>query len=166
MMTADVQTNDILAALQDVRDPEIPTISVVDLGVITHVTLLPNEDKVQITMTPTFTGCPAIEVMTQEVRARVEQMGIASVVEVRVDYSTPWSSNRVTERGREALKKHGLATPQRFEGEFEPEILLNAQCPFCSSTHTTLQTPFGPTLCRAIYYCNSCKQAFEQFKPV
>lgn len=161
-MNHQLTTNDVLNALHDVCDPEIPTVSVVDLGVITDVAI--NEDIVHITMTPTFVGCPAIDVMRNNVKTRVEDLGVSA--EVTVDFSTPWSSNRVTEKGREGLKKHGLALPMRFDGEFEPEILLNAECPVCSSTNTRLTSPFGPTLCRAIYYCNSCLQSFEQFKPV
>lgn len=162
-MTTTLHKDEILHALQDVKDPEIPTVSAVDLGVITNVEVVDN--AVHIVMTPTFVGCPAIEYMQNDVKNRIQQMGVDEVT-VEVDMTTPWSTNNVTEQGLEGLRKHGLALPQRFEGEFEPEILLNASCPFCQSTHTTLQSMFGPTLCRAIYYCNTCKQAFEQFKPV
>ena len=153
----------ILLALHDVHDPEIPTISLIDLGVITNIQV--GEDRVEITMTPTFVGCPALDYMQREVREKILQLG-ALEVEVKIDFVTPWTSNRVTDAGRAALKKHGLALPNRFEGEFEPEILLNAECPVCGSKYTALRSPFGATLCRALYYCNSCLQAFEQFKPV
>ncbi|MBL7997807.1 MAG: phenylacetate-CoA oxygenase subunit PaaJ [Candidatus Kapabacteria bacterium] len=162
MITVQPSVDEIYQALHSVSDPEIPTISVVDLGVITNVEI--HDDAIAITMTPTFVGCPAIDVMRNGVRDAASVFGLP--VDVTVDYSTPWSSNRVTEAGRAALHKHGLALPQKFSGEFEPEILLNAECPHCGSGNTRLTSPFGPTLCRAMYYCNSCLQAFEQFKPV
>ncbi|MFM8569468.1 MAG: 1,2-phenylacetyl-CoA epoxidase subunit PaaD [Candidatus Kapaibacterium sp.] len=157
--------DDILTALQDVKDPEIPLISVVDLGIITKVEIDEVRRGVSVTMTPTFVGCPALDHMRREILARVRQMPF-DTVDVNVDYTTPWSSNRVSDRGREALHKHGLALPMRFEGEFEPEIMLNAECPFCGSSNTRLVSPFGPTLCRALYTCTACSQGFEQFKPV
>lgn len=156
-----VTPDEILAALQDVRDPEIPGISVVDLGVITKVEILNEQIKVQ--MTPTFVGCPAIAVMKEDVEKRLEEFG--NVI-VTVNYDIPWDSNRITEAGLLALKKHGLAPPPRYELAFELDILENIACPHCGSTQTVVQTPFGPTLCRSIHYCNSCHQAFEQFKPL
>lgn len=156
-----VTPDEILAALQDVRDPEIPGISVVDLGVITKVEIVNEQIKVQ--MTPTFVGCPAIAVMKEDVEKRLEEFGD---VIVTVNYDIPWDSNRITEAGLLALKKHGLAPPPRYELAFELDILENIACPHCGSTQTVVQTPFGPTLCRSIHYCNSCHQAFEQFKPL
>jgi len=157
--------DDVSQALLDVKDPEIPTISVVDLGIITKIDVDAEHRSVQVTMTPTFVGCPAVDHMRNEIEQRVKQMPF-SEVRVQVDYSISWSSNRVSDRGREALHKHGLALPVRFEGEFDPEIMLNAECPFCGSSNTRLVSPFGPTLCRALYTCSACSQSFEQFKPV
>ncbi|MBS1536185.1 MAG: phenylacetate-CoA oxygenase subunit PaaJ [Bacteroidetes bacterium] len=148
-------------ALHDVRDPEIPGISVIDLGVITKIDI--KDEKILIQMTPTFVGCPAIQVMKEDVQKCLSEFG---EVIVTVNYDIPWDSNRITEEGLIALKKHGLAPPPRYELAFELDILENIACPHCGSTKTTLQTPFGPTLCRSIHYCNSCNQAFEQFKPL
>ncbi len=156
-----VTSDEILAALQDVRDPEIPGISVVDLGVITKVEIV--DEQIRVQMTPTFVGCPAIAVMKEDVEKRLEEFGD---VVVTVNYDIPWDSNRITEAGLLALKKHGLAPPPRYELAFELDILENIACPHCGSTQTVVQTPFGPTLCRSIHYCNSCHQAFEQFKPL
>lgn len=162
-MTITLTKEQILEALDAVKDPEIPTVSVVDLGIIAKIDV--TEHCTHIVITPTFVGCPATNYMQNDIKNRLLELGVENVI-VDIDLTIPWSSNKVTEKGREGLKKHGLALPSYFEGEFEPEILLNASCPFCNSTNTTLQSMFGPTLCRAIYYCNSCKQAFEQFKPV
>ncbi len=154
---------DVLEALRDVKDPEIPTISLVDLGVITDVQV--HDDRVHVTMTPTFVGCPAMDYMKADVRARLEAMGFATI-EVEMNFDEPWSSNRLTEEGRRALHQHGLAEPPKFEGVLELDVLNDIACPYCGSRHTTLQSPFGPTLCRSIHFCNECHQAFEAFKPV
>lgn len=155
--------DDILLALQDVKDPEIPSISVVDLGVVTHVSVVDN--IIRVSITPTFVGCPAIDVMKRDVEQVLNTLGAAEV-HVDVNYDIPWSSNRVSERGRAALLKHGLAPPTPYTIAFELDVLNNTACPFCGSRNTTLKSPFGPTLCRSLHYCNSCSQAFEGFKPL
>jgi ring-1,2-phenylacetyl-CoA epoxidase subunit PaaD len=156
-------TDAVWAALAHVHDPEIPALSIVDMGIVTALDVTP--DSITVTITPTFVGCPALEMIKDAIREQLAEFPVERV-EVLVDYSTPWSTNRITDRGRAALAALGFAPPPRFDGEFEPEILLNAKCPNCGSTNTTLQSPFGPALCRAIYYCTDCRQAFEQFKPL
>jgi ring-1,2-phenylacetyl-CoA epoxidase subunit PaaD len=155
---------EIWEALKDVKDPEIPTISLVDLGVITGVSI-GDDGTAHVSMTPTFTGCPAIDYMKADVRARLLELGFERV-DVDVNYDVQWNSNRITDAGRLALRDHGLAEPPRYEGVLELEVLNSVCCPNCNSARTTLRSPFGPTLCRAIYYCNNCHQAFEGFKPL
>lgn len=155
---------EIWTALQDVKDPEIPVISVVDMGIINEVEIK-DDGSVYINMTPTFVGCPAIQFMQHNVKKKVEELGYENV-EVKVDYESNWNSNKITEKGREQLKDFGLSPPPKYNGEVSEKDLEHAQCPQCGSTNTTLNTPFGPTLCRALHYCNDCKQAFQQFKPV
>lgn len=160
----DVVTADaVWAALEQVHDPEIPTLSIVDMGIVTALDV--TKDRILVTITPTFVGCPALEMIKDSIRKQLTEFPVEQI-DVIVDFSTPWSTNRMTERGRAALAALGFAPPPRFSGEFEPEILLTATCPNCGSTNTTLRSPFGPALCRAIYYCNECRQAFEQFKPL
>jgi ring-1,2-phenylacetyl-CoA epoxidase subunit PaaD len=157
--------NDVLLALESVCDPEIPTISVVDMGIITDVVVI-DENNVRVAMTPTFVGCPAIDVMKNDVLQAVKGMGVEHV-QVDVNFDVPWSTNLVTEKGRAALLKHGLAPPEQFDTlALELEVLNNVACPYCGSRNTTLKSPFGPTLCRSLHYCNACLQAFEGFKPV
>ena len=159
-----ITKEDILDALQDVKDPEIPTISVVDLGIITGVDI--DEDNfVKVTMTPTFSGCPALKIMENMVKERIELMNISGV-EVTTNFDTPWSTNMISPKGIEGLKKHGLAPPEKHNGLVQIEIIEKVKCPHCGSRNTTLKTPFGPTLCRSMHYCNECLNAFEQFKPV
>lgn len=156
---------DVLTALLAVRDPEIPTISVVDMGIITDVTVH-TDDAVSVRMTPTFVGCPAIDVMRKDVEQAVRDLGVSNV-EVLVTFDVPWTTNRLTEKGRAALLKHGLAPPEPYETlTLELDVLNNVACPYCGSHKTTLKSPFGPTLCRSLHYCNSCLQAFEGFKPI
>jgi ring-1,2-phenylacetyl-CoA epoxidase subunit PaaD len=125
-----------------------------------------DENNVRVAMTPTFVGCPAIDVMKNDVLQAVKGMGVEHV-QVDVNFDVPWSTNLVTEKGRAALLKHGLAPPEQFDTlALELEVLNNVACPYCGSRNTTLKSPFGPTLCRSLHYCNACLQAFEGFKPV
>jgi ring-1,2-phenylacetyl-CoA epoxidase subunit PaaD len=147
-----------------VKDPEIPTLSMVDMGIITKVEIR-GESDVFVEMTPTFSGCPAIKMMEGMVAERLKEIGIEKV-EVVTTFDKPWDSNKLTERGLMCLKKHGLAPPPKHKGEITQELLEHVACPFCGSKNTETKSPFGPTLCRSLHYCNNCLQAFEQFKPV
>ena len=161
-----ITKDEILTALHDVKDPEIPKLSVVDLGVITNVEI-PSDNTVLVTMTPTFAGCPALNVMKEDIKNRLEVIPEIDSAEVKVSFDTKWSSDMITEEGRKILKESGFAPPHVLGNELvQIEILKDAECPFCGSKDTELRNSFGPTLCRAIHYCNHCKQAFEQFKPV
>ena len=154
----------IMGWLQEVKDPEIPVISLIDLGVITEVSV-DSKTKVKVEMTPTFVGCPAMDYMVNDVKSTLEKNGIIDF-EVIISFKNHWSSNNITDDGRKALKAFGLAPPPKYDVVVDIDILEQTPCPFCESTDTELKTPFGPTLCRAMHYCNACKQAFEQFKPV
>ena len=154
----------VLKWLEEVKDPEIPVLSLVDLGVITKVTIN-NDQSVQIDMTPTFAGCPAMDYMVEDVKKVLQEKGVESF-EVKVSFETPWSSNLITENGRKALKKFGLAPPPKHQLIIDLDILKHVKCPHCDSRDTEMKSPFGPTLCRSLHYCNSCQQAFEQFKPL
>ena len=158
-----ISKQEVLHALADVKDPEIPTISVVDLGIISDVII--HDNSILIEMTPTFAGCPALKMLENMVRERIIGLGFEKVV-VKTTFDVQWNTNRITQKGREMLKKHGLAPPPAHNGLIQIDILKNVSCPYCESKNTTLKSPFGPTLCRSLHYCNNCKQAFEQFKPV
>ncbi len=164
----EVKTNiskeEILEALEEVKDPEIPTISIVDLGIVTDVTIS-DDNFVSIKLTPTFSGCPALKVMENLVNERIELLDVSGV-DVKTTFDLPWNTNMITEKGLAALKKHGLAPPEKHSGLVQIEMLHKVKCPLCESSDTELKTPFGPTLCRSIHYCNNCLNAFEQFKPV
>lgn len=159
-----ITEKEIWSALEIVKDPEIPTLSMVDMGIITKVEVR-GESNVYVEMTPTFTGCPAIKMMENMVTDRLKEIGIETI-QVTTTFDKPWNSNKLTERGLMCLKKHGLAPPPKHEGEITMELLEHSICPHCGSKNTDMKTPFGPTLCRSMHYCNDCLQAFEQFKPV
>ena len=159
----EISADYILSLLDTVMDPEIPAISVVDLGIIGDITFENNNWKIE--MIPTFAGCPALERMQNDVKEVLSVNGIENA-SIKVIYNRPWSSNMVTEKGKKQLKQFGLSPPPAFDGMLTLEVLQNAVCPCCDSTNTKLLNPFGPTACRAIHHCNNCKETFEQFKPV
>lgn len=150
--------------LDEVKDPEIPVLSLNDLGVITGITIL-DSGKVRVDMTPTFAGCPAMDVMKSDVENVLQREGIDDF-EVVLSFATQWNSNMISEKGRAALKKFGLAPPPKHNLIIDIELIEHAKCPQCGSENTEMKTPFGPALCRSLHYCNNCYQAFEQFKPL
>jgi ring-1,2-phenylacetyl-CoA epoxidase subunit PaaD len=160
----------VWAALHDVHDPEIPTISVVDLGVVR--TVVAEDGRVRVELLPTFVGCPQIEVIRGSVEERLREF--ADDVQVLISFAEPWTSDRITPEGRRALRDSGFAPPA-YVGPVGPGVgrtlsvlplLPVAECPYCGSRNTSLENAFGPTQCRAIYHCADCRQPFEQFKEV
>lgn len=149
--------------LEDVKDPEIPVLSLNDLGVITSVRI--EGATVAIEMTPTFVGCPALDMMQTEIREVLTKQGIDDV-SISVSYRKPWTSDRLSAKGKAALKAFGLAPPPPRQLFTDLDILEHAICPRCGGNRTELKSPFGSTLCRAIHYCADCKETFEQFKPL
>src|SRR5919197_670441 len=153
-------------ALAEVPDPEIPAVSVVDLGIIRSVEA--GTDRIRVEMLPTFVGCPALEVIRASIAQRLA--GMAAEVEVEATFAEPWTTDRITPQGRRKLRESGFAppAPHPAEGPLFPTIPTRpvARCPYCGSRDTALENPFGPTLCRAIFWCNQCRQPFEQFKTV
>jgi ring-1,2-phenylacetyl-CoA epoxidase subunit PaaD len=158
-----VTAEQVWDALAEVVDPEIPVVSLVDLGVIRDVRV--EQDRIRVDFTPTFLGCPALEVMRDEIGAAIVALGGKPDVEVVKDDS--WSTDRITPEGREKLRAAGFAPPvPRANGETALLQLRTGafRCPYCGSTDTKLENIFGPTPCRSIRYCRACRQPFEQFK--
>jgi ring-1,2-phenylacetyl-CoA epoxidase subunit PaaD len=152
-------------ALADVPDPEIPVVSLVDLGVIRDVCV--DGDRVRIELTPTFLGCPALEVMRDALAERVRELGGEPEVAVITDDS--WSTDRISAEGREKLRASGFAPPAPRGATTPTLVQLQSsvfRCPYCGSTDTRLENIFGPTPCRSLRYCASCRQPFEQFKTI
>ena len=153
-------------ALRGVPDPEIPAVSVVDMGMIERVAV--EGSTAFVTVLPTFTGCPAIAVIQADVRDAV--LAVDGITDAKVDttFTPPWTTERISQQGRKKLKEFGLAPPTGTGPVLIDAIGLPAfaVCPFCGSKNTHNENPFGPTPCRALYYCNDCRNPFEQFKPI
>jgi ring-1,2-phenylacetyl-CoA epoxidase subunit PaaD len=150
-------------ALAEVPDPEIPVLSVVDLGLVHAVEL--DGERLRVELLPTFVGCPALELIRQSVAERLA--GMAPRVEVEMTFEVPWTSERITADGRRKLRESGFAPPGGSRPLFATiPVRPSAACPWCGSADTTLENLFGPTLCRSVFWCNRCRQPFEQFKAV
>ena len=161
-----VSEAEVWEALAEVPDPEIPVLSVVDLGLVHAVEL--DGERVRVELLPTFVGCPALELIRRSVAERLE--GMAARVEVEMTFAVPWTSDRITEEGRRKLRHSGFAPPGPT-GPARPlfatiPVRPRATCPYCGSADTALENLFGPTLCRTLFWCNRCRQPFEQFKAV
>jgi ring-1,2-phenylacetyl-CoA epoxidase subunit PaaD len=155
----------VWSALADVEDPEIPVVSVVEMGVVRDVRV--DGERVHVEFTPTFLGCPALEVMRDRMAAKIEELGAEPDIEVVLDDS--WSTDRITREGREKLREAGFAPPAPREASAPKLVQLQTgavRCPYCGSTDTALENIFGPTPCRSLRYCRSCRQPFEQFKTI
>jgi ring-1,2-phenylacetyl-CoA epoxidase subunit PaaD len=163
----------VRAALGEVMDPELPMLSVVDLGVIHRVRVDPAAGAIRVEITPTFVGCPALELIKASIAERLASFGRS--VDVVATFEVPWTTERISPSGRRALLAAGIAPPSpgsadapgltRAAGaliELEPRV----PCPHCGSRRTTLENVFGPTPCRTIRHCADCRQPFEAIKPV
>jgi ring-1,2-phenylacetyl-CoA epoxidase subunit PaaD len=160
-----VTAEQVWDALAEIPDPEIPIISLVDLGVIREVDV--NNGSVRVDFTPTFLGCPALEVMRDAMAERIRELGAEPEINVRTDDS--WSTDRITPEGREKLRTSGFAPPAPRAAGAPTLVQLQSnahRCPYCGSMETQLENIFGPTPCRSLRYCTSCKQPFEQFKTI
>lgn len=153
----------ILQLLDNVKDPEIPVINVLELGVVRTVELEPS-GKAIITITPTYTGCPAMDVMAADIRKELLDAGVPEV-EVKLTLSPAWSTDQITDEGKRKLKAYGIAPPEKtgdiraLKGE-QPVVA----CPQCGSTNTVMLSLFGSTACKALWKCNDCLEPFDQFK--
>lgn len=144
-----------------VKDPEIDSVSVLDLGMVENVAVA--ESSVHVEMLPTFMGCPALEIIKTNVENKLLELEWVEKANVTFIYHPAWTSERITAEGRERLKEFGIAPPPEKPG---PDGAWHVDCPYCHSTYTTMENIFGPTACRSILYCKQCKNPFEAMKPV
>ncbi|HVV58273.1 MAG TPA: 1,2-phenylacetyl-CoA epoxidase subunit PaaD [Gaiellaceae bacterium] len=165
MTATALTTGAVWAALEEIPDPEIPVISLVDLGVVRDVTV--DGARVHVAFTPTFLGCPALDAMRSAIEAKLRELGAEPEVEVLNDDS--WSTDRISLAGREKLREAGFAPPVPRAAGTPQLIQLQSKafrCPYCGSLETRLENIFGPTPCRSIRWCEDCRQPFEQFKTI
>lgn len=157
----------IIGILETVRDPEVPVLSVVDLGLVRDVQI--DGENVVVKLTPTYSGCPALEVIERSVVDALRDKGIPRASVERV-LSPAWTTDWMSEQGKQKLKEYGIAPPGRCADE--PLISIGVgtaphiSCPFCDSQNTERRSQFGSTACKALYYCNACRQPFEHFKAI
>jgi ring-1,2-phenylacetyl-CoA epoxidase subunit PaaD len=144
---------DVLAALAEVADPEIPVISIVDLGIVDRVEVA--DGHIAVDLLPTFVGCPALEMIEAAVMERLSAFGVP--LDVAFTMRVPWTSDRITDAGRDRLRAAGLAPPADLAG---------VRCPWCDATRVVMDSAFGPTQCRSLFYCRDCRQPFEALKLV
>jgi len=155
-------------ALGAVPDPEIPPCSITDLGIVERIGVA--DDRIEVDLLPTFAGCPALDVIARDAEVAVSAVAGDRVVRVRFVHAPPWTSDRITAEGREALRAHGLTPPGEAGGRVVIPLAALASregvpCPFCGSVDTVRESAFGPTLCRATHFCTACRNPFEAFKP-
>jgi ring-1,2-phenylacetyl-CoA epoxidase subunit PaaD len=143
----------VRAILARVHDPEIPTVSIVDLGLVHDICIEP--DRIAVELLPTFVACPALDVIRATVADALVALG--RPVDVSFTFAVPWTTDRLTPAGRAGLRAAGIAPPS------DPSAV---RCPYCDSAQIARDSLFGPTLCRSLYYCRECRQPFEAFKPV
>lgn len=167
MVTPAHTKEEILGILETVKDPEIPSVSVVDLGIVRDVSI--QNSKVTVTITPTYSGCPALHMIEQEICQTLKDKGYE--VAVAMQYSPAWTTDWMSEKGRTAMKESGIAPPCRSADtalvKFPWEKKQNdiVACPFCNSHLTTCKSEFGSTACKSLHYCEACHQPFDYFKP-
>jgi ring-1,2-phenylacetyl-CoA epoxidase subunit PaaD len=143
----------VRAALAEVPDPELPVLSVVDLGIVHRVEV--DGAGIRVAILPTFVGCPALDVIRGSIADRLGAFGVP--VQVETTFEVPWTSERISPAGRRALETAGIAPPSSVEA---------VRCPFCASDRVVMDSAFGPTQCRSLYYCRACRQPFEALKTV
>ena len=150
---------DVLEVLALVKDPEIDTVSIIDLGMVEGITI--ENHSVKVDILPTFVGCPALEMIRGNIVKTVNELdGVEETTVVFVN-TPPWTSDRITEKGLQGLKEFGIAPPPKHMKE---DGSWHVDCPYCGSTYVTLDNIFGPTACRSILYCKNCKNPFEAMK--
>ena len=161
MVTAAYSRDEILRWLGQVPDPEIPVLSITDLGIVRDVEI---GERVTVALSPTYSGCPATEVIEKSVLDALQDHGIDDV-EIKRVLSPPWTTDWITDEGRDKLRDYGIAPPERGAGK---RALLRGErqvaCPRCASTATELVSEFGSTACKASYRCSECLEPFEYFK--
>lgn len=157
-------TEDIWSILETVTDPEVPVLSVIDLGIVRDVIM--NEDEVEIIITPTYSGCPAMDVIGMNIRLALISHGYKNV-KVKQILSPAWTTDWMSEAGKQKLKEYGIAPPNPKQQVCHTDLFAPheaVQCPHCNSYHTHRISEFGSTACKALYQCDDCKEPFDYFK--
>ena len=157
----------LLAVLDEVMDPEVPVLSIRELGIVRDVEV-GDDGAVTVTVTPTYSGCPAIRVIEQDIVAALDRAGHHGA-RVRTTYAPAWTTDWIAPAAKAKLKAYGIAPPGRAESGDLVQLLRRreaVQCPYCDSYETELRSEFGSTACKSVCWCRSCRQPFEEFKAI
>lgn len=160
----DIATQPVWTILENVMDPEVPVLSVLDLGIVRQVSV--NGNEVEVIITPTYTGCPAMDTIKTSIQMELLAAGY-SPVSVKQVLSPAWTTDWMSEEGKKKLKEYGIAPPNPKQQVCHQHLFVvdeAVQCPHCQSWHTRRISEFGSTACKALYQCNDCKEPFDYFK--
>ncbi|HEY0677602.1 MAG TPA: 1,2-phenylacetyl-CoA epoxidase subunit PaaD [Chitinophagaceae bacterium] len=166
---APIQVEQVWDLLNEVYDPEVPVLSVIDLGIVRNVEVISTgdeNDEIVVTITPTYTGCPAMDVISMNIRLRLLEHGYKNI-RIKSVLSPAWTTDWMSEAGKQKLKAYGIAPPNPGQQVCHPDLFAedeSVQCPRCNSFHTTMISRFGSTACKALYKCNDCHEPFDYFK--
>ncbi|HYF32271.1 MAG TPA: 1,2-phenylacetyl-CoA epoxidase subunit PaaD [Chitinophagaceae bacterium] len=163
--TETIQAQSIWQLLGEVYDPEVPVLSITDLGIVRNVEVKPG-NEIMVTITPTYTGCPAMDVISMNIRLKLLEHGYKNI-QVRSVLSPVWTTDWMSEAGKQKLKAYGIAPPNPGQQVCHPDLFQedeSVQCPRCNSYHTVMISRFGSTACKALYKCNDCQEPFDYFK--
>ena len=158
-----VNEQEIWQHLEEVKDPEVPVLSVVDLGIVRKITI--DNDVINIIITPTYSGCPAIDVISMDIRLKLMEKGFRNVI-INQALSPAWTTDWVSETGKNKLKTFGIAPPNPRQQFCTSDMFAEeaVECPRCNSFHTELISQFGSTACKSMYRCLDCREPFDYFK--
>ena len=165
----DTGKQQILSLLQQVADPEVPVLSVIDLGIVRDIKIFttpPGEESIEVFITPTYSGCPAMDVISMEIKMLLLEHGFKKVTVTHI-LSPAWTTDWMSEAGKEKLREYGIAPPNATHAVCDIKLFAAqeaVQCPRCQSYNTTMVSQFGSTACKALYKCNDCLEPFDYFK--
>lgn len=154
----------IYSFLEEINDPEVPVLSIVDLGIVRDVKM--NNEELEVIITPTYTGCPAMDMITATIKIQLATLGFKKIKVTQV-LSPAWTTEWMSEEGKRKLKEYGIAPPNPKQQVCDQKLFAEAeavQCPHCDSYHTHRISEFGSTACKALYQCDDCKEPFDYFK--
>jgi ring-1,2-phenylacetyl-CoA epoxidase subunit PaaD len=157
---------DVMEVLDQVKDPEVPVISIVELGIVRGIEV--TGDRVRVDITPTYSGCPAMRTIEEEVVAALRNYGFGEVT-VRTVFQPAWTTEWIGEEARRKLREYGIAPPGHLDAGAPVQLgqtVRQVACPYCGSTLTELRSQFGSTACKSLHYCTACQQPFEHFKAI
>jgi len=165
MVKHSIDKKTIYSYLEEVKDPEVPVLSVIDMGIIRDV-LMHDDDELEIIITPTYSGCPAMDVISMNIRIMLSTLGLKKIKITQV-LSPAWTTEWMSEEGKQKLKDYGIAPPNPKQQVCSDKLFAAdeaVQCPICDSYHTHRISEFGSTACKALYQCDDCKEPFDYFK--